>query len=69
MYLAHSYLAYTCTYQIKIQPILIKPSNNKTFRTKVMNILSVSGWCQDGNTSSRVITEVQHLELNQPSDW
>ena len=24
-----------------------------------------SGLCQDGNTSSRVITEVKHLELNQ----
>ena len=28
----------------------------------------VSGWCQDGNTSSRTITEVKHLELNQFSD-
>ena len=27
--------------------------------------LSSSGLCQDGNTSSRVITEVKHLELNQ----
>ena len=28
----------------------------------------VSGWCQDGNTSSRAITEVKHLELNQSSE-
>ena len=27
----------------------------------------VSGWCQDGNTSSRTITEVKNLELNLPS--
>ena len=27
----------------------------------------VSGWCQDGNTSSRAITEVKHLDLNQSS--
>ena len=27
-----------------------------------------SGSCQDGNTSSRVIAEVKHLELNQFSD-
>ena len=25
----------------------------------------VSGWCEDGNTSSRTITEVKQLELNQ----
>ena len=25
----------------------------------------VSGWCQDGHTSSRMITEVKHLKLNQ----
>ena len=30
--------------------------------------LRSSGLCQDGNTSSRVITEVKHLELNQLSD-
>ena len=28
----------------------------------------VSGWCQDGNTSSCTITEVKHLELYQCSD-
>ena len=26
------------------------------------------GWCQDGNTSSRKITEVKHLELNRFSN-
>ena len=31
-------------------------------------LYSVSGWCQNGNTSSRAITEVKHLELNQFSD-
>ena len=29
------------------------------------SVTQVSGWCQDGNTSSRTITEVKHLELNQ----
>ena len=29
--------------------------------------MKVSGLCQDGNTSSREITEVKHLELNQSS--
>ena len=28
----------------------------------------VSGWCHDGNTSSRATSEVKHLELNQSSD-
>ena len=28
----------------------------------------VRGCCQDGNTSSRTITEVKHLELKQFSD-
>ena len=34
-------------------------------KKSLMVIWSVSGWCQDGNTSSRTITEVKHLELNQ----
>ena len=31
-------------------------------------LLFVTGWYQDGNTISRTITEVTHLELNQFSD-
>ena len=27
--------------------------------------IEVSGGCQDGSTSSRMITQVKHLELNQ----
>ena len=35
---------------------------------KFMEQVDNSGLCQDGNTSSRTITEVKHLELNQLSD-
>ena len=31
-------------------------------------VIKVSGWCQDGNTSSCTITEVKQLELNLFSD-
>ena len=38
------------------------------WKTEVKGCWIVSGWCQDGNTSSRAITEVKHLELNQSSE-
>ena len=39
--------------------------NNAGSEPGITCIVSSSGLCQDGNTSSRVITEVTHLELNQ----
>ena len=36
-------------------------------RYRYLNVI-VNVWCQDGNTSSRGMTEVQHLDLNQSSD-
>ena len=44
--------------------------NEICFRGFQVSVVSgiVGGWCQDGNTSSRVITEVKQFERNQSSD-
>ena len=44
------------------------PGISLHFGSFIPYLSTFSGWCQYGNTSSRMVTEVKHLELKQFSD-
>ena len=53
---------------ISLKNFNIQFPKTRDFDVRQQGPMIVSDWCQDGNTSSRMITEVKHLELDQFSD-